>query len=1442
VTAAHRVDWLRRTNPAAVDLAALCALAARVEPDLLRRLRLLLPGADAATEADLWFSDLLSGRDSSAITVDPRVADALRESLRDPSRATLRERAWAEITRTHATAHWSVRLEERIHYLDAARPPGAAEEIDDLLLAAMDRLRTEPDPRATARWLLGAAGRQPGAIRSRTASRASQAAAALHLDHQAPSPDLLAPAEAEAWLPWLTQTLPELRIPVQLLDGAVILGAPGEDAVLVSIPDTDPLVVEVRWHDGVRDHSRSVRFGRSDPVHIETGTRAAELITLTGTSYRLEPANGVHNGRYDHLKAALRPCLARESELASIARALADPEYARAWIGIAGREGSGTSTMLVAATDDYVAGGGAVIEYFFTGTDDPAAITATCSAQLAEIYGSAVPEDLPTALTDLDRSGALAGRPLVIALDELPDGPQAPAPFPNVPPAGVRYLYTGRAPNTRARQPFDPTAGGPRQVHVVTTDDRTNSRVCLAMAERERAAIERAVAEAAGPESLTELTGASPATMAALLGWLRVQPAGSVSLDDIPLPLLPGWPARAADLESSRPDLLGLLSAADGRNTLADCAEVAALTPDLRPWPSAWAECVASGIVADSDLAGIVRARAPLGPVPAAPFGHALLGVRGDPLPDFVRTATTTRFAAAVGHALAAGDRTEARALCTDPAFLARRYATDQVGLLTDLDAVADAPDLRTVLTAVRTLSRRRVAPSAFVGALHDLLAEYATLHAVPAFEALPTLPPMRVGRVIHDLDLRASTYVRTERGPALAISGNRGDNTVLVTAEGPRTLDRPEPEPVEGLPILGAVGGAERYLAWTRDRLLLGLRNSDIVQNNSELDSQVQFAAVLPDDSRGQYKAVTADAEGVLSLWAADGYRTRRPGHGGPVTAVLRLPDDEVASASEDGTVRLWSPGPYPSRVEARHRGPVRCLALLGGEALASGGDDGTVILSRGRREHWQAGPAPVTCLASLGGTLLVGSADGQVAQWDPNTGESAVIGRHSGPVRGIGVLRDGVVVSWATSVCFWRPYLPDPLVGTAGGFPGGVQHLVFGDRTYTVLAGDGSVHRRLLPTETAGGPHPEHTALGIWAGTVYFGLDDALCALDLRGGINLVRTNDAPFTQVAATRDGVVMLDATGVVRRPAGPDVGITGARLIAASPASDAVGSIGADGDVALTWSGAEPDEPSGAAGPASTSLAVSGLTTYAGQADGRVVIGHDRVLPGDGTALTTLAVLPDGTVVAGSETGTVRWWPTRAGPSSVPAHDGAVTGVAVATRPSVTSGVPDATWVVSAGRDGRLVLWDPATRQPVHEIAIGSPVEALAADPTQVAARDARGRLWTVHIDSPQATDKQLTANIVRSSDGRTLELHAPGLPVAYEIAAIRCSQDGRPIAVTNTEPWPQIAADGTLLVPHRPQPDRPLRLRIATDPGRPYTCQVDVLAPQTPGYRHTVQL
>ena len=73
----------------------------------------------------------------------------------------------------------------------------------------------------------------------------------------------------------------------------------------------------------------------------------------------------------------------------------------------------------------------------------------------------------------------------------------------------------------------------------------------------------------------------------------------------------------------------------------------------------------------------------------------------------------------------------------------------------------------------------------------------------------------------------------------------------------------------------------------------------------------------------------------------------------------------------------------------------------------------------------------------------------------------------------------------------------------------------------------------------------------------------------------------------------------------------------------------------------------------------------------------------------------MAIAPDGTWLASAgDDGTVRIWDPATGQQRavLTGHTGAVTAVAIA---------PDGTWLASAGDDGTVRIWDPATGQPAR---------------------------------------------------------------------------------------------------------------------------------------------
>ena len=155
MTPEQAIHLMEITPPRAVELARFAALAARIEPELLRRLRVdVLPQLHAGDEADLWFSPLAASRGALWMLLLPEVSAILRKQLRGESEERL-ARARAAIDAVHVHAPEAIRIEEEILWLTLDDDAAAARQIEEKLLSAAEAIRSGAQP-GLAHWALRA--------------------------------------------------------------------------------------------------------------------------------------------------------------------------------------------------------------------------------------------------------------------------------------------------------------------------------------------------------------------------------------------------------------------------------------------------------------------------------------------------------------------------------------------------------------------------------------------------------------------------------------------------------------------------------------------------------------------------------------------------------------------------------------------------------------------------------------------------------------------------------------------------------------------------------------------------------------------------------------------------------------------------------------------------------------------------------------------------------------------------------------------------------------------------------------------------------------------------------------------------------------------------------------------------------------------------------------
>ncbi|MFG2776918.1 DNA/RNA helicase domain-containing protein [Streptomyces prunicolor] len=283
--------------PGARELAVALSVATRIEPELIRAVRLrVFPLLDAGDEADLWFSAWTAARTPHAMALRPELLPVLRAELAERlAGATIGDpihRLGEIVTEVHEHISPALRVEERINWLDVtgALASREGEEIVGDLLAPALRALVEERREGVADWLSGAWSRLPEAARESVRAWQLVTAAAQQVPdaglEQAPAPSDLTAADVAV----IVESIGDVVLTVARSRDTLTLGAgtgTAQDTGIL-VPDTVPRVVEVLVdEDGTEPVFRTVTVSPGEARTVSVGDGPVRLRTPRGDVYEL---------------------------------------------------------------------------------------------------------------------------------------------------------------------------------------------------------------------------------------------------------------------------------------------------------------------------------------------------------------------------------------------------------------------------------------------------------------------------------------------------------------------------------------------------------------------------------------------------------------------------------------------------------------------------------------------------------------------------------------------------------------------------------------------------------------------------------------------------------------------------------------------------------------------------------------------------------------------------------------------------------------------------------------------------------------------------------------------------------------------------------------------------------------------------------------------------
>jgi hypothetical protein len=308
---------------AAEELGQLLSTATRIEPELIRAVRLQAAGhLDSSAEADFWFSDLVAARNPGMISLQPdrlpRLRGALAQRIRDSAEHDPIRRIGDIVDDLHSDLPPPLRIEESIAWLSVVNPASTAADADRLLRAALRSL-IEEKRIGLADWFAGAWDRLPAEVRSTPAAwlfaQVVRSQRRMSGDEWVPAADgEVEPSKLEMRdVALITAVLPDVELSAERSADRVTIGQGASDQALL-VPATVPRVVLVSEPGIPQQAPRMVLIPEGSSVSIPVGpgpvhlsNARGEVIELTGPEDTGLRGAASPRGRLDDVSAAAVP-------------------------------------------------------------------------------------------------------------------------------------------------------------------------------------------------------------------------------------------------------------------------------------------------------------------------------------------------------------------------------------------------------------------------------------------------------------------------------------------------------------------------------------------------------------------------------------------------------------------------------------------------------------------------------------------------------------------------------------------------------------------------------------------------------------------------------------------------------------------------------------------------------------------------------------------------------------------------------------------------------------------------------------------------------------------------------------------------------------------------------------------------------------------------------